>query len=272
MPRILDQWFDESVGICNISPLHVINTLRQMGAPKSKVKAVKARSDTCEAISSALNIKCLKNWKFSSYLGAGNNGIIFSVEHKKTGAVRAAKIVTIDPRSEVKVQKKLHKLGIAPKVYHSCKLAEDLWVVIMEKIDGSLGDLVGGHRSLSKKMLTKIYNEVIRNIIEMEDANISHGDLSLENMGYVILPKGDLKIIIIDFGWSSKYVPMFDMISLIQALLFTRNKVNRDFLYTRFVSFILERYDFKIPRNTVGVDVLFKDFQTRFINELRESF
>lgn len=272
MPLILDKWFDDETGVCNISPLHVINTLRQMGAPKSKIKAIRARSDTCESISSALNVRCLKSWKFSSYLGAGNNGIIFSIEHKKNGAVRAAKIVTVDPRSEVRVQRKAHKLGIAPKVFHSCKLADDLWVVIMEKIDGSLGDLVGGHRSLSNKMLKKIYEEIIRNITEMEDANISHGDLSLENMGYVVQSDGDIKIIIIDFGWSSQYVPMFDMISLTQALLFTRNKVNRDFLYTRFISFINERYDFKVPKNTIGVDVLFKDFQKKFIRDLRKSF
>ena len=141
----------------------------------------------------------------------------------------------------------------------------------MEKIDGSLGDLVGGHRSLSKAMLTKIYKEIVRNIIRMEKSNITHGDLSLENMGYVIQPDGDIKIIVIDFGWSSTYVPMFDMISLTQALLFTRNKVNRDFLYTRFISFINEKYDFKLPPTTVGVDSLFTDFQKKFIRDFRRS-
>jgi tRNA A-37 threonylcarbamoyl transferase component Bud32 len=271
MPVILDKWFDDDTGVCNISPLHVINTLKQMGAPKSKINSVRSRADTCESISSVLNIKCLKSWRFASYLGSGNNGIIFSIEHKKNGAVRAAKIVTVDPKSEVKIQKKAHKKGIAPKVFHSCKLSKDLWVVIMEKIDGSLGDLVGGHRSLSKVMLTKIYKEIVRNIIRMEKSNITHGDLSLENMGYVIQPDGDIKIIVIDFGWSSTYVPMFDMISLTQALLFTRNKVNRDFLYTRFISFINEKYDFKLPATIVGVDSLFKDFQKKFIRDFRRS-
>lgn len=270
MPKILDQWYDEEADVCNISPIHVVNTLKKMGAPKSKIKSIRARSDTCEAISGALGMKCLKNWKFSSFLGSGTHGVIFTVINK-SGTVRAAKIVTSNPKSEVKVQKKLAKIGIAPKVYHTCKLSDKLWVVIMEKVDGSLGDLVGGHRGLSTRVLTKISDEIIRNIEIMEDKNISHGDLSLENVGYIILPDGDIKLITIDFGWSGSYVPMFDMVSLTQALLFTKNKVNRDFLYKKMTKYIEEKYHYKMPGSALAVDTLFRDFQNRYIQEMRKS-
>lgn len=256
--------------MCNISPIQVVNTLKKLGATKSRIKGVRSRSDTCQFISDALAMKCLKNWKFSSYLGSGTHGVIFSVVNK-SGTIRAAKIVTQNPKSEVKVQKKLAKIGLAPKVFHSCKISDDMWVVIMEKVDGSLGDLVGGHRSLSSKMLSKIYDELIRNIELMEKKNISHGDLSLENVGYVVLPDGDIRVILIDFGWSGKYVPMFDMVSLTQALLFTRNKVNRDFLIGKMTKYIEKKYDYKLPGSAISIDTLFRDFQNRYIQEMRRS-
>jgi tRNA A-37 threonylcarbamoyl transferase component Bud32 len=270
MKNVLDQWFDDDVETCNISPIHVVNTLKKLGASKSRIKAVRARSDTCQYISDALSMKCLKNWKFSSYLGSGTHGVIFSVVNK-SGTTRAAKIVTTDPRSEVKVQKRLAKIGIAPRVLHSCKISDDMWVVIMEKVDGSLGDLVGGHRSLSAKMLSRVYDELVRNIEVMEKKNISHGDLSLENVGYVILPDGEIRLILIDFGWSGAYVPMFDMVSLTQALLFARNKVNRDTLIKKMTKYIEDKYHYKLPGSALAVDTLFRDFQSRYIHEMRRT-
>ena len=270
MTRILDQWFDDEASTCNISPIHVVNTLRKLGAPKSVIKSVRSRSDTCQAISDVLGMKCLKNWKFSSYLGSGTHGVIFSIENR-SGSTRAAKIVTMDPRSEVKVQKRLAKLGLAPKVIHSCKLSDDMWVVIMEKVDGSLGDLLGGHRSLSVRMLNRVYDELVRNIELMESRNISHGDLSLDNVGFVTLPDGDIRLILIDFGWSGSYVPMFDMVSLSQALLFTKNKTNRDFLYKKMAKYIKDKYHYNLPGSAVAVDTLFRDFQSRYIQEMRRT-
>ena len=270
MSNILDQWFDEEASTCNISPINVINTLKKLGATKSRIKAVRSRSDTCQFISESLSMKCLKNWKFSSYLGSGSNGVIFSVINKN-GSMRAAKIVTVNPKSEVKFQKKLAKDGLAPKVFHSCKMSDNMWVIIMEKIDGSLGDLVGGHRSLSSKMLSRVYEELVRNIEVMERKNISHGDLSLENVGYIVLPEGGVRLILIDFGWTGPYVPMFDAVSLSQALLFTRNKVNRDFLVGKMMKYIENRYDFKLPGSAIKVDTLFRDFRNKYIQEMRRK-
>ena len=271
MANVLDQWFDEEASTCNISPINVVNTLKKLGATKSRIKAVRSRSDTCQVISDALSMKCLKNWKFSAYLGSGTHGVVFSVVNNKSGTTRAAKIVTRDPKSEVKVQKKLAKIGIAPKVFHSCKISDDLWVVVMEKVDGSLGELVGGHRSLSAKMLSRVYEELIRNIEVMEAKNVSHGDLSLDNVGYIILPDGGVRVLLIDFGWSGAYVPMFDTVSLTQALLFTRNKVNRDFLIKKMAKYIEDKYHYKLPGSALAVDTLFRDFQSRYIQEMRRS-
>lgn len=270
MPGVIDQWFDEDSSTCNISPIHVVNTLKKLGATKTRIKSVRSRSDTCKLISDVLGLKCLKNWKFSSYLGAGNNGVIFTVENR-SGTERAAKIVTIDPRSEVRVQKKLAKFGLAPRVIQSCKLSDGLWVVIMEKVDGSLGDLVGEHRSLSNRMLNKVYDELVRNIELMESKNITHGDLSLENVGYIVLPDGGLRLILIDFGWSGEYVPMFDMVSLSQALLFTKNKTNREFLINKIYKYVEDTYDYRLPGSAISVDTLFRDFQNRYIQEMRRS-
>jgi len=46
MSNILDQWFDEEASTCNISPINVINTLKKLGATKSRIKAVRSRTRT----------------------------------------------------------------------------------------------------------------------------------------------------------------------------------------------------------------------------------
>ncbi len=266
----LDQWYDEEAGTCNISPIQVVNTLKKLGASKSRIKAVRSRSDTCRVISDALSVRCLKNWRFSAFIGSGSNGVIFAVV-SKSGTTRAAKIVTADPAAEVRIQRRLAKIGLAPRVSHACRISDGLWVVVMEKVDGTLGDLVGGHRSLSARMLSKVFEEIVRVVEVMEDKNVSHGDLSLENVGYVALPDGDLRLVLIDFGWSGPYVPMFDVVSLSQALLFTRNKTNRDFLIGRLAKYVEGRFHYKLPGSAVSVDTLFRDFQQRYVQELSRT-
>lgn len=271
MPKIIDSWYSEEDGpVCNISPIIMLSVLQSMGASKRRIKSLKTRANLCSSISNALGMKCLKGWKFLSYLGSGSNGIVFSVKNR-SGNIRAAKIVTVNPKSEVRVQKRLSKLNIAPKVHTWCRLSERSWVVVMEKIDGSLGDLVSGTKALSKKMLKLIYNEIVRTVETMEADNISHGDLSLENLGYVVLPDNTIRVVIIDFGWSGRYVKMFDMVSLMQALLYTKNTENRDYLYEKCAKYVHKKYKFKMPSNIIGMDTLFKDFQRKFIDELRVS-
>lgn len=221
----------------------------------------------CANITQALGLKCLKDWKFKAFLGSGNHGSIFSVVNKR-GAVRAAKIVSVDPGPEVRAQKKLASIGVAPRVYDSCKLSKGIWVMIMEQVDGSVQDLVAGHKSLCKKKLDNIFREIIRNVEAMEDANVSHGDLSLDNLGYVTCPGGRLRLMLIDFGWSGRYVPMFDMTSLAQSLLFTKNEVNRNYLYNKTHAYILKRHKFAIPDSTEGFDKLFRDLQKTFVANL----
>ena len=64
---------------------------------------------------------------------------------------------------------------------------------------------------------------------------------------------------------------MFDAVSLSQALLFTRNKVNRDFLVGKMMKYIENRYDFKLPGSAIKVDTLFRDFQNKYIQEMRRK-
>lgn len=256
-------------GVCNISPLQVTNTLKMMGAPSNKIASVKTRSDMCRNITQALGLKCLKNWKFKAFLGSGAHGSAFSIENKN-GVVRAAKIVSVDPGPEVKAQKKMASIGVGPRVYDSCKLTKGVWVLVMEQVDGSVEDLVGGQKSLSKTKLRNLFQEIVKTVEAMEAANVSHGDLSLANIGYVARPDGTLRIVLIDFGWSGQHVPMFDMTSLAQALLFTKNEDNREYLYGKTHDYILKKYKFMLPESTDGFDVLFRDFQKKFVANPRE--
>ena len=265
MPRTKES--DRSV--CNISPLQVVNTLKKMGAPKDKISSVRTRSNMCAHISKALGKKCLANWKFKSFLGSGTYGSIFSVTNSR-GSVRAAKIVSVDPGPEVRAQRKLASIGVAPKLYDSCKLSKGVWVMIMEQVDGSVQDLVAGagQKSLGKRKLNNIFGEIVRNVEAMEAANLCHGDLSLDNLGYVTRPDGSVRLMLIDFGWSGKHVPMFDMTSLAQSLLFTKNEVNRNYLYSKTHAYILKKHNFRIPESTERFDELFGDLQKTFAANL----
>lgn len=272
MPTSSDRsWYETDDGAtCNISPLQVVNTLKTMGAPAHKIASVRTRSDMCRNITQALELNCLKNWTFKAFLGSGAHGSTFSIRNRK-GTVRAAKIVSVDPGPEVRAQRKMASIGVAPKVYDYCKLAKGVWVLTMERIDGSVQDLVGGQSSLSRKKLSNLFQEIVKTVEAMEKANVSHGDLSLDNIGYMTRDDGSYRVLLIDFGWSGKHVPMFDMTSLAQALLFTKNENNRQYLYDKTRAYILAKYNFALPESAQGFDVLFKDFQKKFVADLREA-
>lgn len=270
-PPNVDSWYIKGDGkTCNISPLQVLQALQVMGAPSRKISSVKTKSNMCHHITTALSRKCLKNWKFKAFLGSGTYGSAFSVTNAN-GVVRVAKIVHENPAPEVRAQKRLSSIGVAPKLYDWCKISHGVWVLIMEKVDGSLQDLVGGQKSLGKTKLSNIFKGIVKNVEIMEKNNVSHGDLSLDNIGYVSRPDGTIRILLIDFGWSAKHVPVFDMASLAQSLLFTRNEVNRDFLYDKTRSYIWKKHKMRIPESTAGFDRLFKDFQKDFVTNLRKT-
>lgn len=254
---------------CNISPLQVVNTLKRTDASKSRIASIRTRSDMCRNITQALDLKCLKGWHFKRFLGSGSHGSIFSVRNRKV-VVRAAKIVTVDPGPELRAQKKMASIGVGPRVYDSCKISKGTWVMILEQVEGTLEDLVGGHKNIGKRRLADIFREIVLNVEAMEAANVSHGDLSLDNIGYVTRTDGSLRVMLIDFGWSGRHVPMFDMTSLAQSLLFTKNEANRDFLYEKTRAYISNKYDFDIPDSTDGFDDLFRRFQQRFVSKLRK--
>ena len=260
-------WYQMGDGVsCNISPLQVVNALKKMGAPPHKIASVKTRSDMCRNITQALGLDCLKNWKFKAFLGSGAYGSTFSVVNKN-GNVRAAKIVSVDPSREVRAQRKMESIGVAPTVYDTCKLAKGVWVLIMDQVDGSVQDLVGGNKSLGKKKLRSLFQEIVKIVEVMEEADVSHGDLSLDNIGYIVRPDGSYRIMLIDFGWSGKHVPMFDMTSLAQAILFTKNEHNREYLYDKTHAYILAKYNFTLPESTNGFDELFRNFQKKYVTD-----
>ncbi|CAM9555032.1 unnamed protein product [Ectocarpus sp. 8 AP-2014] len=272
MPTFSERsWYETGDGeTCNISPLQVVNTLKRMGAPSHRIAGVKTRSDMCRNITQALDLNCLKNWKFKAFLGSGAHGSTFSIVNK-SGIVRAAKIVGVDPCREVRAQRKMASIGVAPKVYDTCKLAKGVWVLTMEQVNGSVQDLVGGHKSLGKKKLKSLFQGIVKTVEAMEKANVSHGDLSLDNIGYVVRADGSYGVMLIDFGWSGEHVPMFDMTSLAQALLFTKNEHNREYLYDKTHAYIKAKYNFTLPESAHGFDVLFRDFQQTFVTKHRQA-
>lgn len=264
-------WFENSdeSKACGISPVRVVNVLKTLGAPKSRIDSIKNTGDMCKNISGILSHRCLKGWTFHRFLGKGVHGAVFEIENSD-GKQRAVKILSNNPKKEVRIQKKLAKIGVSPQVYSSCKLNESMYAIVMDRVDGNLEELVGSYKTLSKKMLKMIFKEIVRLIEVLRDSNVSHGDLSQANLGYII-DGDDIHLTILDTGWSAKFVPMFDALSLTQSLIFTSNSINRDFLFEKLVKYIGSEYGFNVPVTTTGLDDLWGNISEKFVIDFKQS-
>lgn len=234
---------------CEISPRLALNLLKELGSSPLHIEGLmNSSSDICQYLADALNVKCLKGWKFNSLLGKGVHGVVFSISKKGTRTERAVKIVSRNPYSEIKTQKLIASKGGAPKIVETCKFAKDKWIIISEKVEGTVDALT--ENKLSKVKLDRIYSEITRLIGVMEKCNMSHGDLRLENIGYVHRKDGKIVLKILDFGESKRYIPMFDISYFAIDLLWITNQKNRQYLFDKTTRYIQERHLIILPEST----------------------
>ena len=99
--------------------------------------------------------------------------------------------------NELVITKKMSEIGIGPKVY-DIAMSETQGVIIMEKYDGTLTDLLHKYQK-DKTVPVDQAIEKVRNLLGiMHENGIVHRDLSTSN----ILYKTDGSIALADFGFS----------------------------------------------------------------------
>jgi len=100
-------------------------------------------------------------------------------------------------RNELFISKLMSEAGIGPMIY-DMSLNEDEGIIIMEKYDGTLDDLLWLYQFDKNIRMDKFLNDTAILLAKMHSLNISHGDLHTDNIFY----NKSGKIVISDFGQS----------------------------------------------------------------------
>jgi len=138
---------------------------------------------------------------------------------------------------EVSIAKIFHSLGIAGQMDNSerrvlSRKYKNRFVehqfFSMGRVDGILSDYLD-EKSRSEQQIIKIADDIF-NIIKILNLNsYTHGDMHVQNVGYVEKEDGNIKIQLIDFGMSRHVSwPELDILQLLRVnMMFTKNNNNK---------------------------------------------
>ena len=182
-------------------------------------------------------------------LGGGVEGTTFATrgENNEQTAIKIAIKYSKDENNleknknefneEVSIAKIFHSLGVAGKMDNSerrilpgkyNKMFVEHQFFSMGRVDGILSDYLD-EKSRSEQQIIKIADDIF-NIIKILNLNsYTHGDMHIQNVGYIKEENGNIKIQLIDFG-RSRHVswPELDILQLLRVnMMFTRNNNNR---------------------------------------------
>jgi hypothetical protein len=226
---------------CDVSQLEARRLILRVGLGRDLVpgdlSTARKPNRLCDTLTKMLRSSCTKGWKVTKFVAAGGEGHIFrAVRNDGTEAVMKVQIGSAKAiRHEVKTQKHFHSKGLAPKILAHCsfkpknrlglqehnrlnELVHDstvpfrtegsgpdgnlVHIVIMEEVADVIGNWL--RRPKSKEQLGQLTLEIIKLITSFRDHKLTHGDLHLDNIGYVYTDasKRYMKLLPIDFGRS----------------------------------------------------------------------
>lgn len=199
---------------CNVSQLQARRLILRVGLGRDLVPAdfatARKPNNLCRTLTKMLRSSCTKGWEVSKFVAAGGDGDVFRVKADGTNAVMKVQIGSAQQiNREIKTQKHFANKGLAPKILAHCsfkpknrlnladhkrmnKLVKDtdvpfpggslVHLVIME-IDGVVGNWL--RRLKSKEQLAQLTLEIFELIKAFKQHKLTHGDLHLDNIGYV---------------------------------------------------------------------------------------
>ena len=138
---------------------------------------------------------------------------------------------------EVSVAKIFHSLGVAGQMDNSerrvlSRKYKNRFVehqfFSMGRVDGILSDYLD-EKSRSEQQIIKIADDIF-DIVKILNLNsYTHGDMHVQNVGYVEKEDGNIKIQLIDFGMSRHVSwPELDILQLLRVnMMFTKNNHNK---------------------------------------------
>ena len=198
--------------------------------------------------------------EITQFLGIGDVGIVFE-NTEPNGEKLALKVSVIDKENnvdkmikEVKISNRFTTFNLAvpiksfgtSSIKNSGKRLHSF--IKMEKVDGTLFHLLSPEfldhpkRIKTSNEIEKLTQQIFDILETMYDNRLSHGDLYLMNIGYLIDDTGDLELKLIDFGQSriskrkSRDRLSADIKRLYESIM---NTVKEDFIKDQFTGYFL---------------------------------
>ncbi len=153
--------------------------------------------------------RCLQGYEYVSFLGSGVGGVACAV--RKDGIEKVVKVMTYSEASlkEVTNLREFQRRGIGVKYIDHCSIKlgsmkKQYILILMEKLDGTLFDLIKNNTSLDQRILQSIGDQLIDLIRKMRKYKISHGDMHVANIGYIWEDEqhSSIKLKLLDMGLS----------------------------------------------------------------------
>lgn len=138
-------------------------------------------------------------------------------------------------RNELVISKHMSEIGVGPRIY-DMSMNDIEAIMIMDKYDGSLADLMWSYQSDRTIPMAKVLDDVALLLEKMHSVNICHGDL---HMGNIFYTKSG-KVVIGDFDQSlytaSKEFKEEDWISF-EGIRAVYDDINQGSVFTDRVDF-----------------------------------
>ena len=229
--------------------------------------------------------KGVQKYAFVRFLGEGAFGQVYEVQDLDTGKRCAAKLImtneNVSIRNEVAMQKKFHKIGVAPEVhyYTSMKLAnpsasavrmmhkvgvqdasvrgKSLHLIFMDLVSGKLEDYLKTKRSTGQ--LDYLVSQLSTILSKLAAHKMTHGDLHCGNIAYTSLRTGNANMSLIDFGFSSDrtVAHIMDLLQFYRGNFATYVKINaynREYLQNKIRELAHRKYKVVLPKTQEGIE------------------
>jgi hypothetical protein len=155
--------------------------------------------------------KCLDGYMYVSFMDTGNSGMVCEVTFTNNDGLLETQVVKLQLDSnefpyEVYMTRRFSELGIGVKMYQHCyvnlgtQIGFLIGVIALQKVN-TLDNIIDGNQ-LTLGQVKHVAGQIKHLLIMMKQNNISHNDLHLGNIGYVMDNQGNYKLILFDFGRS----------------------------------------------------------------------
>jgi serine/threonine protein kinase len=232
-----------------------------------------------QTINASNDANCYKNIKVNRSIGEGSQGVVYALKGN-TSDERVLKISEYDTpkklenmKNEVIIGTILGDIGIAPKLYEAW-ICKDKVYILMERIKGSLRDIISGKESLGvyyevdhiNKIPKSLMNDYIDAFAKITEMGYIHMDSHPANLG-IINRNGKDRGILIDFGFTVKRTDLDNFINKELAFGFSLGQIMEHAPLVEITTSVMFA-KMKQIYNDLNMSIKFNELPTSSIDEI----